>query len=49
MDKQKAYQLAAWKEANDLRAQGDLADSKEIRRTSDESMKLSWENTARDT
>ena len=34
--------------ANELRAQGDLADNAEIKRTSEESMQKQWENTARD-
>lgn len=47
-DRQMAYQLEAANKANELRAQGDLADNAEIRRTSEESMQKQWENTARD-
>jgi len=35
--------------ANELQAQGDLADNQEIRRTSDESNAHSWGNTERRT
>ena len=47
-DRQMAYQLEAADKANELRAQGDLADNAEIRRTSEESMQKQWENKARD-
>jgi len=44
-----AYQMEAQRQANELRAQGDLADNQEIRRTSDESNQHQWANTQRDT
>lgn len=49
MDKQIAYQMEAKRIGDQLRAEGDLADNKEIRRTSDESMQHAWQNQARDT
>lgn len=48
-DRQMAYQMEAKRVGDQLRAEGDLADNKEIRRTSDESMQHAWENQARDT
>ena len=46
-DRQMAYQMEAQRQANELRAQGDLADNQEIRRTSDESNQHQWANTQR--
>lgn len=48
-DKQMAYQMEAQRQANELKAQGDLADNQEIRRTSDESNQHQWANTQRAT
>lgn len=48
-DRQMAYQMEAQRQANELRAQGDLADNQEIRRTSDESNQHQWANTQRRT
>lgn len=48
-DKQMAYQMEAKRVGDELRAQGDLADNKEIRRTSDESNQHQWANTQRAT
>lgn len=48
-DKQIAYQFEAKRVGDELRAQGDLADNQEIRRTSDESNQHQWANTQRDT
>ena len=46
-DKQIAYQMEAKRIGDELRAQGDLADNQEIRRTSDESNQHQWANTQR--
>jgi len=43
-----AYNMEARRVGNELRAQGDLADNQEIRRTSDESNQHQWQNIARD-
>ena len=48
MDKQIAYRMEAKKNADDLRAQGDLVDNQEIRRTSDEANQHQWANAQRD-
>ena len=48
-DRQMAYQFEAKRVGDELRAQGDLADNQEIRRTSDESNQHQWANTQRDT
>lgn len=48
-DRQVAYQMESKRAADDLRAQGDLADNAEIKRTSDESNQHAWANTQRDT
>ncbi len=48
-DRQMAYQMEAKRVGDQLRAEGDLADNREIRRTSDESMQHAWQNIARDT
>ena len=48
-DRQMAYMMDANRVANELRAQGDLADNQEIRRTSDESNQHQWANTQRAT
>ena len=48
-DKQMAYQMEAKRIGDELRAQGDLADNQEIRRTSDESNQHQWSNTQRET
>lgn len=47
-DRQMAYNMEARRVGNELRAQGDLADNQEIRRTSDESNQHQWQNIARD-
>ena len=46
-DKQMAYQFEAKRVGDELRAQGDLADNQEIRRTSDESNQHQWNNAQR--
>ena len=48
-DRQIAYMNEAKRIGDELRAQGDLADNQEIRRTSDESNQHQWTNTQRDT
>ena len=48
-DRQMAYQMEARRIGDELRAQGDLADNAEIRRTSDESNQHQWANTQRAT
>ena len=48
-DRQIAYQMEAKRIGDELRAQGDLADNQEIRRTSDESNQHQWANTQRAT
>lgn len=48
-DRQMAYQMEARRVGDELRAQGDLADNAEIRRTSDESNQHQWANTQRAT
>lgn len=48
-DRQVAYMNEAKRIGDDLRAQGDLADNQEIRRTSDESNQHQWANTQRAT
>lgn len=48
-DRQVAYEMEAKREADELRARGDLADNQEIRRTSDESNQHEWANTQRAT
>ena len=48
-DRQMAYQMEAKRIGDELRAQGDLADNAEIRRTSDESNQHQWANTQRRT
>lgn len=48
-DKQMAYQFEAKRVGDELRAQGDLADNQEIRRTSDESNQHQWANQQRAT
>ena len=48
-DRQMAYQMETKRIGDELRAQGDLADNQEIRRTSDESNQHQWANTQRDT
>lgn len=48
-DRQMAYMMEAKRVGDDLRAQGDLADNQEIRRTSDESNQHQWDNTRRRT
>ena len=48
-DRQVAYMNEAKRIGDELRAQGDLADNAEIRRTSDESNQHQWANTQRDT
>ena len=47
-DRQMAYQYEAKRIGDELRAQGDLADNQEIRRTSDESNQHQWANIERD-
>ena len=49
LDKQMAYQREAKATGDQLREQGDLADNREIRRTSDESNQHQWDNTLRAT
>jgi len=44
-----AYMMEANRQANELQAQGDIADNQEIRRTSDEAMQHAWNNTQRRT
>ena len=46
-DRQMAYQYEAKRIGDELRAQGDLADNQEIRRTSDESNQHQWANIQR--
>ena len=48
-DRQMAYQMEAKRIGDELRAQGDLADNQEIRRTSDESNQHQWANAQRAT
>ena len=48
-DRQMAYQFEAKRVGDELRAQGDLADNQEIRRTSDESNQHQWANQQRAT
>lgn len=48
-DRQMAYQMEAKRIGDELRAQGDLADNQEIRRTSDESNQHQWANIQRNT
>lgn len=48
-DRQMAYQFEAKRIGDELRAQGDLADNQEIRRTSDESNQHQWDNIRRAT
>ena len=48
-DRQVAYMNEAKRIGDDLRAQGDLADNQEIRRTSDESNQHQWANIQRAT
>ena len=48
-DRQMAYQMEAKRIGDEMRAQGDLADNAEIRRTSDESNQHQWSNTERRT
>ena len=48
-DRQVAYMNEAKRIGDELRAQGDLADNQEIRRTSDESNQHQWANIQRDT
>ena len=48
-DRQMAYMMEAKRVGDELRAQGDLADNQEIRRTSDESNQHQWANTQRAT
>lgn len=48
-DRQVAYMNEAKRIGDELRAQGDLADNQEIRRTSDESNQHQWANTQRAT
>ena len=48
-DRQMAYQFEAKRVGDELRAQGDLADNQEIRRTSDESNQHQWNNAQRAT
>lgn len=48
-DRQAAYRREARRSGNELRAQGDLIDNQEIRRTSDESNQHQWANTQRRT
>ena len=48
-DRQIAYMNEAKRIGDELRAQGDLADNQEIRRTSDESNQHQWANVQRDT
>lgn len=48
-DRQMAYMMEAKRVGDELRAQGDLADNQEIRRTSDESNQHQWANVQRDT
>ena len=48
-DRQAAYRREARRSGNELRAQGDLVDNQEIRRTSDESNQHQWANTQRRT
>ena len=48
-DRQMAYQFEAKRIGDELRAQGDLADNQEIRRTSDESNQHQWANIQRNT
>ena len=46
-DRQMAYMMEAKRVGDELRAQGDLADNQEIRRTSDESNQHQWANAQR--
>ena len=46
-DRQMAYMMEAKRIGDELRAQGDLADNQEIRRTSDESNQHQWANAQR--
>ena len=48
-DRQMAYQFEAKRVGDELKAQGDLADNQEIRRTSDESNQHQWNNAQRAT
>lgn len=48
-DRQMAYMMEARRVGDELKAQGDLADNQEIRRTSDESNQHQWANTQRRT
>lgn len=48
-DRQVTYMNEAKRIGDELRAQGDLADNQEIRRTSDESNQHQWANTQRNT
>ena len=48
-DRQVAYMMEAKRVGDELRAQGDLLDNAEIRRTSDESNQHQWANTQRAT
>ena len=48
-DRQMAYMMEARRVGDELKAQGDLADNAEIRRTSDESNQHQWANTQRRT
>lgn len=48
-DRQMAYMQEARRVGDELKAQGDLADNQEIRRTSDESNQHQWANTQRAT
>lgn len=47
-DRQMAYQMEAKRIGDQLRTEGDLADNKEIRRTSEKAMEHEWANTERD-
>lgn len=48
-DRQMAYRMETKRVGDELRAQGDLADNQEIRRTSDESNQHDWGNAQRAT
>lgn len=48
-DRQMTYMMEAKRVGDELRAQGDLVDNQEIRRTSDESNQHQWANVQRDT
>ena len=48
-DRQMAYQMEAQRQANELKAQGDLADNQRIRETSEQSMAHTDANRERDT